>query len=246
VSAGAVVELAGITKDYAAGETVVRALRGVDLVVRPGEMIAILGASGSGKSTLMNLVGCLDRPTSGTYALAGVRVDTHDDDALADVRNQRIGFVFQGFNLLPRATALENVALPLLYDRRRRFHDPSERAREMLRRVGIEERAAHRPNQLSGGQQQRVAIARALVAEPALLLADEPTGNLDTRTSTEVMALLQDLNAAGTTALVVTHEADVAAYCKRAITLRDGRIVSDERLAPRSAREHLAAMPEEA
>jgi putative ABC transport system ATP-binding protein len=217
-----------LSKTYRVGTNEVRALVDVDLVVRPGEMLAVMGPSGSGKSTLMNLLGCLDFPTSGSYLLDGERVETSSRDRLADLRNRKIGFVFQGFCLLPRTSALENVELPLLYDRAGRFPDSRDRAREALRRVGLADREDHEPTELSGGQQQRVAIARALVTEPTLLLADEPTGNLDSRTSIEVMALLQSLNAAGVTVLVVTHEVDVAAYTDRVVELRDGSVVRDE------------------
>ena len=222
-----VVELVGVTRDYVSGDDVVHALRGLDLVVAAGEMVAIMGASGSGKSTLLNVLGTLDRPSAGSYRLDGLAVEALDDDALADVRNQKLGFVFQGFNLLPRATALENVTLPMLYDRRRRFADPVGRAREALAQVGLQDRLSHLPNQLSGGQQQRVAVARALVTEPALLLADEPTGNLDTATTLEVMTLFRSLHERGVTQIIVTHEDEVAAWCTRKVVLRDGRIVED-------------------
>ena len=240
-----VVDARGLHRRYEAGGATVNALRGVDLKVERGELVAILGHSGSGKSTLMNTLGCLDRPSEGQYWLDGERVDQLGDDARADLRNRRLGFVFQGFNLLARTTALENVALPMLYDRAGRFPDPERRAAEALARVGLAARAHHLPNQLSGGQQQRVAIARALVTEPSLLLADEPTGNLDTRTATEILALFQALNRTGVTIMLVTHEHDVAAYCGRAVTLRDGRILSDLRQDPRDAAEDLAATPEE-
>jgi putative ABC transport system ATP-binding protein len=223
-----VIEARGLAKVYRMGKAEVRALRGVDVSVEAGELVAIMGASGSGKSTLMNILGCLDRPTGGSYSLSGTRVDGLGKNALADVRNRKIGFVFQGFNLLPRTSALENVELPLLYDRTGRKHDPKQLAREALKWVGLEDRVDHDPSELSGGQQQRVAIARALVTGPSLLLADEPTGNLDTRTSLEVMALFQDLNDRGATILLVTHEHDIARYAKRVIELRDGKVVRDE------------------
>jgi putative ABC transport system ATP-binding protein len=196
-------------------------------------MLAVMGPSGSGKSTLMNILGCLDVPTGGTYLLDGVRVDTMGRDALADLRNQKLGFVFQGFNLLPRTSAVENVELPLLYDRTGRWHDTRALAAEALARVGLEGRLDHQPSELSGGQQQRVAIARALVTRPTILLADEPTGNLDTRTSIEVMALFQALNDQGITIVVVTHEPDIAEYVKRIVEVRDGRILRDHPVAQR-------------
>jgi putative ABC transport system ATP-binding protein len=222
-----VIRVEGITKVYSMGRTQVHALRGVDLTVEPGEMIAVMGASGSGKSTLMNILGCLDSPASGSYYLDGTRVDGMDRNALADVRNQKIGFVFQGFNLLARTSALDNVELPLLYDRSGRKRDTLEMAKRALERVGLADRADHHPSELSGGQQQRVAIARALVTEPKLLLADEPTGNLDSRTSAEIMALFQELNDHGITILLVTHEHDIAAYAKRIVEFRDGKILRD-------------------
>ena len=187
-----------------------------------------MGASGSGKSTLMHLLGCLDRPTAGRYRLDGLRVDGMSANALADVRNRRIGFVFQGFNLLARTSAMANVELPLLYDREGRWRDTRARARQALERVGLAERVDHHPSELSGGQQQRVAIARALVTEPSLLLADEPTGNLDSRTSLEVMALFQELNRSGLTVVLVTHEPDIARHAQRIVVLKDGRVASDE------------------
>jgi putative ABC transport system ATP-binding protein len=223
-----VIQTDKIVKTYASGSNEVHALRGIDLTVQRGEFIAIMGTSGSGKSTLMNLLGCLDTPTSGSYSLDGVRVDGLDKNALAAIRNQKLGFVFQGFNLLPRTSAVENVELPLLYDRSGRKRDTRALAVAALGRVGLSDRLDHEPSELSGGQQQRVAIARALVTEPALVLADEPTGNLDTRTSMEVMALFQELNDQGITILVVTHEPDVAVYAKRIVEVRDGKIRRDE------------------
>ena len=223
-----VIRLEGIDKVYHAGDVAVHAVRGATLAVGKGEFVAVMGASGSGKSTLMNLVGCLDRPTGGRYWLDGEEVGTLTRNELSRVRNRRLGFVFQGFNLLTRTSALENVELPLLYSEgghgRREMR---RRAMAALERVGLAERAGHHPSQLSGGQQQRVAIARALVNEPSLLLADEPTGNLDTRTSVEIMAIFQELNRRGMTILMVTHEPDIAQYCGREITMRDGRIVAD-------------------
>jgi putative ABC transport system ATP-binding protein len=223
----AVIETHDLHKVYSMGENQVFALQGVDLTVRQGEMIAIMGASGSGKSTLMNIIGCLDYPTSGHYTLDGIRVDSLSPNALADIRNQKIGFVFQGFNLLARTSALENVELPLLYDRSGRRINVKKAAEGALERVGLSDRMHHVPSELSGGQQQRVAIARALVTGPAILLADEPTGNLDSRTSVEVMALFQELNDQGITILLVTHEHDVAGYARRVVELRDGRVVRD-------------------
>ena len=214
----------GLTKFYQMGDQTVRALDGVDLEIREGEMVAILGSSGSGKSTLMNILGCLDTPTSGEYWLAGHDVSHLDDDQLAEVRNRRIGFVFQQFNLLPRATAIENVEVPLFY---RGDHHPRLKSEEAMRRVGLSHRATHFPNQLSGGQRQRVAIARALVTEPAIVLADEPTGNLDTTTSEEIMALFTELHGQGVTLIVVTHEPSIAAYCTRQVSLRDGKVIRD-------------------
>ncbi|HEY8507423.1 MAG TPA: ABC transporter ATP-binding protein [Steroidobacteraceae bacterium] len=223
-----VIRVEGVTKVYQMGRTAVHALRGIDLSVDRGEMVAIMGASGSGKSTLMNIIGCLDTPTSGRYFLDGVRVDGLSRDELADLRNQKLGFVFQGFNLLPRTSALENVELPLLYDRSGRRRDTRALAAEALKRVGLGERLDHHPSELSGGQQQRVAIARAIVTQPTVLLADEPTGNLDSRTSVEIMALFQELNDQGITILLVTHEPDIASYAKRIVEVRDGRIRRDE------------------
>ena len=223
-----IIEIHGVKKVYATGETKVVALRGVDITVRQGELVAIMGSSGSGKSTLMNILGCLDVPTEGTYTLDGTRVEGLSRNQLADIRNQKLGFVFQGFNLLARTSALDNVELPLLYDRTGKKKQTKELARRALERVGLGERLDHHPSELSGGQQQRVAIARALVTEPRLLLADEPTGNLDSRTSVEVMALFQELNAQGITIVLVTHEPDVAQYATRIVEVRDGRIRRDE------------------
>ncbi|NLG35893.1 MAG: ABC transporter ATP-binding protein [Lentisphaerae bacterium] len=223
-----VIRMEHLNKVYQTGEVAVHAVREVSLKVERGEFAAVMGASGSGKSTLMNLIGCLDRPTSGSYWLDGEEVGTLSKSRLSRVRNQRLGFVFQGFNLLSRTSALENVELPLLYSPH--GHGGRElrrRSLAALERVGLADRAGHHPGQLSGGQQQRVAIARALVNEPALLLADEPTGNLDTRTSIEIMSIFQDLNRKGMTILMVTHEPDIARYCRREIVMRDGRIVSD-------------------
>ncbi len=223
-----VIRTQALTKTSGSGTNEVHALRGIDLTIGRGELVAIMGTSGSGKSTLMNLLGCLDSPTAGSYELGGVRVDGLGRNELAAIRNQKIGFVFQGFNLLPRTTAVENVELPLLYDRSGRKLDTRALAIGALERVGLGERLDHQPSELSGGQQQRVAIARALVTSPALVLADEPTGNLDTRTTIEVMALFQELNAEGVTIVLVTHEPEVAVYAKRIVEMRDGRIVRDE------------------
>jgi putative ABC transport system ATP-binding protein len=235
-----VIQIDSVTRVYTMGQTQVHALRGLSLRIRAGEMVAIAGASGSGKSTLMNIIGCLDYPTSGTYELDGVRVDTMDRNHLADVRNQKIGFVFQGFNLLPRTSALENVELPLFYDRTHRDLDIKKLATEALERVGLGDRLDHEPSELSGGQQQRVAIARALVTRPTILLADEPTGNLDSHTSVEVMSLFQDLNDAGTTILLVTHERDIIQYARRIVELRDGQVIVDEPITDRAyARDEL-------
>ena len=231
--------LSKITKVYRRGDLEVPALRGLDLTIERGEFVAVMGPSGSGKSTLMNLIGCLDRPTSGSYFLQGRDVSRLDRDALAGVRLRTLGFVFQGFNLLARTTALENVELPLLYAGMKSA-ERAQRAREALNRVGLAERAGHTTNQLSGGQQQRVAIARALVTRPSLLLADEPTGNLDSRTSIEVMALLQELNAEGLTVLLVTHEPDIAAFAGRLLLVKDGRLRADEKRSPLSAKQALS------
>jgi putative ABC transport system ATP-binding protein len=229
-----VVKLEAIHKTYSNGEIAVRAVRGVTIDIHRGEFVALMGASGSGKSTLMNLLGCLDRPTSGRYLLDGIDVSGLDRNELADIRNQKLGFVFQGFNLLARTTALENVELPMLYAQQRiSSRVMRERALKALDIVGLSQRADHYPSQLSGGQQQRVAIARALVNEPQVLLADEPTGNLDSRTSVEVMGVFQKLNEQGITILMVTHELDIAHYCKRNLILRDGVIVSDVQVSPR-------------
>jgi putative ABC transport system ATP-binding protein len=223
-----VIRTEGITRVFSTGRTEVHALRGIDLSVVPGEMVAIMGASGSGKSTLMNLLGCLDQPTSGDYYLDGARVNGLDRNELADIRNRKIGFVFQGFNLLPRTSAFENVELPLLYSRNGMNRHTRKLALEALGRVGLADRVDHEPNELSGGEQQRVAIARALVTQPAIVLADEPTGNLDTRTSIEVLSVFQKLNSQGITILIVTHEHDISQYAQRIVELRDGLIIRNE------------------
>ena len=245
-----VIRIEGVRKDYTMGDNIVHALRGVDLSANRGEMLAIMGASGSGKSTLMNMLGCLDTPTSGSYWLDGIRVDGLNRNQLADLRNEKLGFVFQGFNLLARTSALDNVELPLLYDRAGRWKNTKELAAEALRRVGLGDRLDHQPSELSGGQQQRVAIARALVTEPTLLLADEPTGNLDSHMTVEIMSLFQELNEQGITIVMVTHEPDVAQYCKRVVEVRDGRIKRDHLVEERhnaaaDLRELLATEPEE-
>jgi putative ABC transport system ATP-binding protein len=222
-----VIETVNLVKSYKVGEVEVKALRGINIKIEKGEFVAIMGASGSGKSTLMNLIGCLDKPTSGEYLLDGISTSKLNKNEYAAIRNQKIGFVFQGFNLLSRTTALENVELPLLYDRKKKSKNMKEMAIRSLTRVGLQDRIDHQPNQLSGGQQQRVAIARALVNEPAIVLADEPTGNLDSRTSIEVFSLFQELNEEGITVVLVTHERDFARYAKRIIELRDGHVVRD-------------------
>jgi len=238
-----VIQTTGLKKTYVSGTNEVHALRGIDLTIGKGELVAIMGTSGSGKSTLMNLLGCLDTPTGGAYELDGVRVDGLGKNELAAIRNQKLGFVFQGFNLLPRTTALENVELPMLYDRSGIKRDTKALAAAALERVGLGKRLDHQPSELSGGQQQRVAIARALVTNPALVLADEPTGNLDSRTTIEVMALFQALNEQGITIVLVTHEPEVAVYAKRIVEVRDGRIRRDEPVKNRrSAAEDLAAL----
>lgn len=238
----AVIRIQGITKLYRLGDTVVAALRGADLEVRQGEFVAIMGPSGSGKSTLMNVIGCLDQPTAGTYELDGVETSGLSDDQLAAVRNQKIGFVFQMFNLLPRVPAIEQVELPLIYAG---VKDRRKRAVEALESVGLAERMKHRPSELSGGQQQRVAIARALVTNPTIILADEPSGNLDTRSSEEILAIFQRLNRErGITIVLVTHEADIAHHTQRVVQLKDGRIQRDVAVAePLDALAVLAGLP---
>jgi len=224
-----VIQLEDFRKTYVSGEVEVHAVRGVTLTIQPGEFVAIMGASGSGKSTMMNTLGCLDRPTSGRFLLDGVNISELNRDQLADLRNRKIGFVFQGFNLLSRTTALENVELPMLYCRPGvRGAEQRKRAEYALALVGLSDRADHTPSKLSGGQQQRVAIARALVNQPKLLLADEPTGNLDSRTSIEIMGIFQQLNEQGMTVIMVTHELDIARYCRRVVVMRDGLIRSDD------------------
>jgi putative ABC transport system ATP-binding protein len=230
-----VIQLQEIQKIYHTGDVDVHAVRGVSLEVSEGEFVALMGASGSGKSTMMNIIGCLDRPTKGTYLLDGIDVSQLSRDELADIRNQKIGFVFQGFNLLSRTTALENVELPMLYSRQRMSgRNQRDQALKALDTVGLGERADHKPNQLSGGQQQRVAIARALANRPSLVLADEPTGNLDTHTSVEIMGVFQHLNEQGITIVMVTHELDIARFTKRMVVMRDGKVVSDTPVPNRS------------
>jgi putative ABC transport system ATP-binding protein len=240
-----VISVKNLVKTYVVGEVEVRALRGVNLEVQTGEFLAVTGPSGSGKSTFMHIVGCLDRPTSGQYFLDGKDVSRMPKDALAVVRNTKIGFVFQGFNLLSRTTALDNVELPLLYRGGMKMSERRQRALDSLKAVGLENRADHHPNQLSGGQQQRVAIARALINEPSILLADEPTGNLDTRTSIEVMSIFQQLNQErNITVVLITHERDIAEYGTRVASFRDGLVVADAPVArQRLAHEELAALP---
>ena len=240
-----VISVRSLVKTYVVGEVEVQALRGVNLDVQAGEFLAVTGPSGSGKSTFMHIVGCLARPTSGQYVLDGHDVSRMAKDALARVRNEKIGFVFQGFNLLARTTALDNVELPLLYRGGLKSSERRLRAREALKAVGLEDRADHHPNQLSGGQQQRVAIARALINQPSILLADEPTGNLDTRTSIEVMDIFQRLNRErNITVVLITHEHDIAEYATRTVSFRDGMVVADKAVARRRlAREDLSALP---
>lgn len=237
----ALIEVHDLTREYRLGDVTVPALKGVSLTIGRGEFVAVMGPSGSGKSTFMNLLGCLDRPSGGRYLLAGEEVSRFDADRLAAIRNRSIGFVFQSFNLLPRVTALENVELPLIYARFPAA-ERHRRAREGLTRVGLAERAAHLPRQLSGGQQQRVAIARALVNEPPLILADEPTGALDSHTSLELMALFQELNDAGITIVLVTHEHDIAAFARRVIHFRDGSVVEDRAVEKPARAADLLAM----
>ena len=242
-----IIEIKSLRKDYHVGEVTVHALRGVELKIHEGEFVAIMGASGSGKSTMLNIIGCLDKPTSGDYLLDGINVNTMNNDALARFRNKKLGFVFQAYNLLARTTALENVELPLFYNPQIRSRERKEAALRALEAVGLTDRMHHMPNQLSGGQQQRVAIARSLVNDPVLILADEPTGNLDTRTSFEIMELFQDLNDKGRTIVYVTHETDIAKFATRNVTFRDGKIqresIVNERL---NAREILETLPVEA
>lgn len=222
-----IIDIKGITRDFPLGSEIVKVLKGIDLTINKGEYVALMGPSGSGKSTLMNILGCLDTPTGGTYILNGKDVSQMSDDELAEIRNKEIGFVFQTFNLLPRTTALDNVALPMVYAG---YNKPerSARATEVLTQVGLADRMDHKPNQLSGGQRQRVAVARALINHPSIILADEPTGNLDSKTSEEIMNLFNEIHANGNTVILVTHEEDIAAYAHRVIRLKDGMIESDK------------------
>lgn len=237
----AIIETHNLSKDFVMGDMVVHALRQVNLRVEEGEFVAIMGPSGSGKSTFMNLIGCLDRPSGGEYILSGEAVARMGDNDLAEVRNKYIGFVFQNFNLLPRTPAIKNVELPLIYAGKRNRQAIAEAA---LEKVGLGQRIHHKPNELSGGQQQRVAIARAIVNDPALILGDEPTGNLDSRTSEEIMAVFQDLNALGKTVVIVTHEEDIAQHCKRIIRFKDGRVQHDELVqSPLDARKRINELP---
>ncbi len=241
-----IIEINGLRKDYHIGEVTVHALRGVDLKIKEGEFVAIMGASGSGKSTMLNILGCLDTPTAGDYLLDGINVNTMNKDALAKFRNKKLGFVFQSYNLLARTTALENVELPLFYNSKVRSKERKESAIMALEAVGLSDRMHHMPNQLSGGQQQRVAIARSLVNNPVLILADEPTGNLDTRTSFEIMELFQNLNDKGRTIVYVTHEPDIAKFGTRNVLFRDGKIQRESLVTERlNAREILETLPVE-
>ncbi len=244
--ANIIIEIKNLKKDYHIGEITVHALRGIDLKIETGEFVAIMGASGSGKSTMLNILGCLDKPTSGDYFLDSVDIKTLNKDELARLRNKKLGFVFQAYNLLPRTTALENVELPLFYNSKIKSRERKELAVNALEAVGLAERMDHMPNQLSGGQQQRVAIARSLVNDPVLILADEPTGNLDTRTSFEIMDLFQDLNEKGRTIVYVTHEPDIAKFATRNVIFKDGKILRENMVTDRQfAREILKTLPVE-
>jgi putative ABC transport system ATP-binding protein len=238
-----IIQVELLRRKFIVGSEEVNALKGISFAVHTGEFVSIMGASGSGKSTLLNILGCLDRPTSGEYYIDGTSISRRTKDELSTLRNRKIGFVFQSYNLLPRTTALENVELPLLYNNSISSKERRARAVNALEQVGLHDRMLHMPNQLSGGQQQRVAIARALVNDPVILLADEATGNLDTRTSYEIMSLFQRLNEEGKTIAFVTHEPDIAVFTKRVIQLRDGHIIKDESVETKSAREALEALP---
>lgn len=241
-----IIEIRNLKKDYHVGEVTVHALRGVDIKITEGEFVAIMGASGSGKSTMLNILGCLDKPTSGDYLLDGINMNSMNRDELARLRNKKLGFVFQSYNLLARTTALENVELPLFYNSKVKSRERKKSAFIALETVGLSDRLHHMPNQLSGGQQQRVAIARSLVNNPVLILADEPTGNLDTRTSVEIMGVFQELNEKGRTIVFVTHDPDIAKFATRNVIFRDGRIVRESEVTERSnAREILKNMPAE-
>lgn len=232
-----VIETRKLSRIFKNGDIEVRALTDIDMIIEEGEFVSIMGSSGSGKSTLLHIIGCLDRPTSGEYELDGVKVNALDKDQLADVRNQKIGFIFQSYNLLSRTTALENVELPLIYDRTGRFPNSKEFARKALEQVGLADRIYHKTNELSGGQQQRVAIARALINNPSLILADEPTGNLDSKTSFDIADLFVKLNDEGKTIIMITHEPEIAQFARRMIFLRDGRILTDEIIENRNTKE---------
>ncbi len=239
-----IIEVEGLKKDFKVGEITVHALKGIDLKIEEGEFVAIMGTSGSGKSTMLNILGCLDKPTAGTYKLDGINMGELNGNELAGLRNSKLGFVFQSYNLLSRTTALENVELPLFYNNKVRSKERKERALAALEAVGLADRMHHMPNQMSGGQQQRVAIARSLVNDPRVILADEATGNLDTRTSYEIMALLQEMNDQGKTIIFVTHESDIARFMKRNVVFKDGRIVKEEWVKDRfNARQMLAELP---
>jgi len=238
-----IIEIRNLKRDFIVGEETVHALRGISFSIEHGEFVSIMGTSGSGKSTLLNILGCLDTPTSGDYIIDGENVANLSRNEQADIRNRKIGFVFQSYNLLPRTSVLENVELPLMYNKKFSARERHEKALEVIHRVGLDQRIHHTSAQLSGGQQQRVAIARALVGDPVIILADEATGNLDTRTSYEIMALFQELHAAGTTIAFVTHEPDIAAFTSRTIKLRDGHITEDYPITPASAQAALDALP---
>lgn len=241
----AILKIKSLRRVFKVGGLEVNALKGVSFEIHKGEFVSIMGSSGSGKSTLLNILGCLDRPTSGEYLLDNTPVSQLNKNQLADIRNRKIGFVFQSYNLLPRTTAIENVELPLLYNPSVSARERKERAEHALEMVGLAERMLHLPNQLSGGQQQRVAIARAIVNDPVIILADEATGNLDTRTSFEIMSLFQKLNEEGKTITFVTHESDIASFTKRVIMLRDGHVMSDNAVSPKSAKQAIEEMPDD-